>query len=129
MANLADPGRHGVRARRAVVRVDDDDSDDDGGDDKNHGEEHVFPDQGDSAGGGGDQLHNDQQEDGQGQQDGDGQGHLLAWRGGRTARIYQDGGEKLNTEGKFSTSQRQGKQLRFPDPFNQNMRGFNVPLR
>lgn len=83
VANLADPGRHGVRARRAVVRVDDNNGDDDGGDDEDHGEEHVFPDQRNGAGGGRDQLHDNQQEDGQRQQDGDGQSHLLACGGGQ----------------------------------------------
>lgn len=91
MANLADPGRHGVCAGRAVVCVDDNDGDDDGGDDKNHGEEHVFPYQRNSAGGGGDQLHNNQQEDSQRQQDRDGQGHLLTWRGGRRNTATEKG--------------------------------------
>lgn len=91
MANLADPGRHGVCAGRAVVRVDDDDGDDDGGNDENHGEEHVFPNQRNSAGGGGDQLHNNQQEDSQRQQDRDGQGHLLAWRGGHRHTAAEKG--------------------------------------
>ena len=76
-AHPADPVGHGVGAGGAVVGVDDDDGDDDGGDDEDHGEEHVLPDEGHSAGGGGDELHDDQQEDGEGQQDGDGQGHLL----------------------------------------------------
>lgn len=65
------------------MRVDDDDGDDDGGDDKHHGEEHVFSYEGDGAGGGGDQLHDNEQEDSQGQQDGDGQSHLFTW-GGQT---------------------------------------------
>ena len=69
-----------MRAGRAVVGVDHDDGDDDGGDDEDHGEEHVLPDERDGAGGGGDELHDDQQEDGEGQQDGDGQSHLLPWR-------------------------------------------------
>lgn len=78
--NPADPGGHGVRAGRAVMRVDDDDGDDDGGDDKHHGEEHVFPYERNSAGGGGDQLDDNQQEDSQRQQDGDGESHLFTWR-------------------------------------------------
>lgn len=79
--NLAYPGGHGVRAGRAVVRVDDDDRDDDGGDDEHHREQHVFPDEGNGTGGGGDQLHDDQQEDSERQQDGDGEGHLFSWGG------------------------------------------------
>lgn len=116
-----------MRAWRAVVRVDDDDGDDDGGDDKNHGEEHVFPNQRNGAGGGGDQLHNNQQEDGQRQQDGDGQSHLLACRGGRTAVICQFAEQKLNIEGKFSVSQLQENHFRFFDLLNQNMNILNVP--
>lgn len=73
-----------MRAGRAVMCVDDDDGDDDGGDDKHHREQHVFPYEGDSAGGGGDQLHDNQQEDSQRQQDGDGEGHLLTWSDGHT---------------------------------------------
>lgn len=68
------------------MRVDDDDGDDDGGDDKHHGEEHVFSYKGDGAGGGGDQLHDNEQEDSQGQQDGDGQSHLFTWGGRHDTR-------------------------------------------
>lgn len=64
--------------------VDDDDRDDDGGDDKHHGEKHVFSYERNGTGGGGDQLHNDQQEDGQGQQDRDGESHLLPFRPEKT---------------------------------------------
>lgn len=80
--NLPDPGRHGVRARGAVMRVDDDDGDYDRGDDKDHGEEHVFPNERNGAGGGRDELHNNEQEDREGQQDGDGQSHLFTCGGG-----------------------------------------------
>lgn len=62
------------------MSVDDNHCDDDGGDDKHHGEEHVFPYEGNSTRGGRDELHNDQQEHGQRQQDWDGQRHLLPWR-------------------------------------------------
>lgn len=64
-------------AGRAVVCVDDDDSDDDGRNDEHHGEQHVLPDQRHGTGGGRDQLHDDQEEHGEGQQDRDTQGHLL----------------------------------------------------
>lgn len=70
------------------MRVNDDDSDDDGGDDKHHCEEHVFPYERNSAGGGRDQLHNNEQEDSQGQQDRDGQGHLFTWTGGHKDSGY-----------------------------------------
>lgn len=60
--------------------VDDDDSDDDGGNDHYHCEEHVFPYEGNSTGSGGDQLHNNQQEDSQRQQDRDGESHLFTCR-------------------------------------------------
>lgn len=59
--------------------VDDDDSDDDGGNDEYHGEEHVLPNEWYSAGGRGDQLHNDQKEHSQRQQDRDAESHLLTW--------------------------------------------------
>lgn len=61
-SHLADPVWHGVGAWRAVVGVDDNDSDNDRSNDKHHGEEHVLSNEGYSAGGGGDELHNDQQE-------------------------------------------------------------------
>lgn len=86
--NLADPCGHGVRAGRAVVCVDDDDRDDDGGDHKNHSEEHVFPYERDSAGSGGNQLNDNQQEDSQRQQDRDGQGHLLALSQGEKKTLH-----------------------------------------
>lgn len=76
-AHLADPVRHHVSAWGAVVSVDDNHSYDDGGNNEDHGEEHVLPDKWYSTGGGGDQLHNDQQEHSQGQQDGDTESHLL----------------------------------------------------
>lgn len=79
LTHLPHPVGHDMGAGGAVVRVDDDDSDDDGCDDEHHGEEHVFPNQGHRAGGGGDQLHDDQQEHGEGQQHRDAQGHLLSW--------------------------------------------------
>lgn len=75
----ADPVWHRVSARGAVVGVDDDDSNDDRGNDEDHSEEHVLPDEWHSTGGGGDQLHNDQQEHSQRQQDRDAEGHLLTW--------------------------------------------------
>lgn len=71
------------------MRVDDDDCDDDGGDDKHHGEQHVLPDERNSAGGGRDELHDNQQEDSQRQQDGDGQGHLLACTGGHRSWCFK----------------------------------------
>lgn len=74
---FADPVWHGVCARRAVVGVDNDDGDDDGGYDKHHGEEHVLPNERHSAGGGRDELYDDQQEHSQRQQDRDAQSHLL----------------------------------------------------
>lgn len=77
--HLTDPVWHCVSARGAVVGVDDDDSDDDGGNDEDHGEEHVLPNEWYSAGSGGDQLHNDQQEHSQRQQDGDAESHFLTW--------------------------------------------------
>lgn len=64
-------------ARRAVVCVDDNDSNNDWGNDKNHGEEHVFPDEWNSTGGGGDQLNNYQQEHSQRQQNRYTESHLL----------------------------------------------------
>lgn len=63
----------------AVVGVDDNDSDNDGRNDKDHGEEHVLPNERYSAGGRGDQLHNDQQKHSQRQQDRDAESHLLTW--------------------------------------------------
>lgn len=78
-AHLTDPTRHRVGAWGTVVRVDDYDSNDDGGDDKDHGEEHVLPNERHSTGSGGDELHDDQQEHGQREQDGDAEGHLLTW--------------------------------------------------
>lgn len=75
----ADPVWHRVSARGAVVGVDDDDSNDDRGNDEDHSEEHVLPDEWHGTGGGGDQLHNDQQEHSQRQQDRDAEGHLLTW--------------------------------------------------
>lgn len=65
--HLPHPLGHDVGAGGAVMGVDDDDGDDDGCYDEHHGEEHVFPNQGHSAGGGRDQLHDDQKEHGQGQ--------------------------------------------------------------
>lgn len=64
LTHLAYPVGHDVGAGGAVVCVDDNDGDDDGRDDKHHGEQHVFPNQGHSTGGGGDQLHDDQEEHG-----------------------------------------------------------------
>lgn len=60
-----------------MVSVDHDDSDDDGGYDEDHCEKHVFSNEWHSAGGGRDELHDDQQEHSQGQEDGDAQSHLL----------------------------------------------------
>lgn len=74
---LADPSRHGVCAGGAVVCVDDNHSDDDGSNDKDHSEKHVFADEWNSTGGGGDQLNNHQQEHSQREQDRDAEGHLL----------------------------------------------------
>lgn len=69
------------------MRVDDYDGNNDGGDDKYHGEQHVFPDERNGAGGGRDELHDNEQEDGEGQQDGDRQSHLFTCGcGGDTAR-------------------------------------------
>lgn len=79
LTHLPHPLGHDVGAGGAVVRVDDDDGDDDGCDHKHHGEQHVLPNQGHGAGGGRDQLHDDQKEHGQGQQDRDAEGHLLSW--------------------------------------------------
>lgn len=59
------------------MRVDDNHGDDDGSDDKDHGEEHVFANEWNGAGRGGDQLDNNQQEDSKRKQDGDAKGHLL----------------------------------------------------
>ena len=78
LTHLPHPLGHDVGAGGAVVCVDDDDGDDDGCDDEHHGKQHVLPDQGHGAGGGRDQLHNDQKEHGQGQQDRDAEGHLLS---------------------------------------------------
>lgn len=74
---LADPSRHGVCAGGAVMCVDDNHSDDDGSNDKDHSEKHVFADEWNSTGGGGDQLNNHQQEHSQREQDRDAEGHLL----------------------------------------------------
>lgn len=63
----------------AVVCVDDNHSDDDRSNDKDHGEEHVFSDEWNSTGGGGDQLNNHQQEHSQREQDRDAEGHLLTY--------------------------------------------------
>lgn len=51
-SHLPHPLGHDVGAGRTVVCVDDDDGDDDGRNDKDHGEQHILPDQGHSAGGG-----------------------------------------------------------------------------
>lgn len=95
LTHLPHPLGHDVGAGGAVVRVDDNDSDDDGCDDKDHGEQHVLPNQGHGAGGGWDQLHDDQKEHGQGQQDRDAQGHLLPWTKWRNTRSHLLGAKLL----------------------------------
>lgn len=87
--HLADPVRHGVSAWGAVVSVDDNDSDDDRGNDKDHGEEHVLPNEWYSAGGRGNQLHNDQQEHSQRQQDRDAESHLFTYKTQQITTVYK----------------------------------------
>lgn len=83
-AHLPDPVRHGVSAWGAVVGVDDNDRDDDRSDDKHHCEQHVFAYQRHCAGGGGNQLHDDQKEHSQRQQDRDAESHFLTCHAKKT---------------------------------------------
>ena len=73
-----DPGRHLVRRRTAEVDVEDDDGDQDGQRHQDHGEEQVLAQERDRQRRGRNDLGQQQEEDGQRQQDGHTQRHLLA---------------------------------------------------
>lgn len=66
-----------------MVHVQHEDGDDDGERHEDHGEEEVLADQRDDEGGGGYDLRDEQEENGEGQQHGDTKGDLLAAVGGQ----------------------------------------------
>ena len=75
--HLADPQGHDVRAGGAVVQVEHHHAQDDGEGDQDHGEHDVVDDHGDAQGRLRDPVGQQEHEDSQGDEDGDGQGHLL----------------------------------------------------
>lgn len=76
-ADLPDPHGHRVGVGRAVVQVEGDHAQDDGAGDQDHGEHDVLDDDGNAQRGLWDFVGQQKQEDGEGEQDVDGQTHLL----------------------------------------------------
>lgn len=77
-----DPARHLVSAGRAMVHVEHKDGDDNGEGDEDHGEEEVLADERNDEGCGWNDLSDEEEENGEGQQHRDAQGDLLPTVGG-----------------------------------------------
>ncbi len=73
-----DPGRHFVSGRRAIVDIQNTNGDNDRECDQCHCEEEVFAEEGDCKGGRRDDFCEEEDEDSEGEEDGDAEGHLLA---------------------------------------------------
>lgn len=79
-SHLSDPARHDVCAGRPVVQVEDDHTQDNGEGDEDHGEHDIVDDNWDAKGRLGDLVSQQEHEDSQGDEDGNGESHLLSCR-------------------------------------------------